>query len=376
MVLSGRIWPIHPKPKDDELLSSWLVRMARAYSMKLYTFCKIIWPREIWARDIDKSVENGLLKILAQKTATPFQNVFQCTLKAYEGWLHDKHNTEGNTRWIMPLGVYHRIHRHYGLQCCPQCLREDEEPYFRRKWRLAFVTLCEKHRSILIDRCPQCGKAINFHRNQFDSKAITLCYKCGVDLRELQPNVNCDEQQIEYQLFLLETLKRGWVEIPGHGPVYSHLFFTGLRQIVKLPAIGRKAKLLRDCLGEYIGDCKVEEFGRRKGYYIETLDVLSRAYLLRMANWLLDAWPNRFADLCKKINLLSSDLLSGEMELPYWYWKAVHENLTKFKYHPSDIELHEAASYLTRSKRKVGPTIVSKLIGSQYVFRARQFRHY
>jgi TniQ len=29
--LSGEFWPIRPKPYDDELLSSWIVRLARAY---------------------------------------------------------------------------------------------------------------------------------------------------------------------------------------------------------------------------------------------------------------------------------------------------------------------------------------------------------
>ena len=28
--LSGTIWPIHPKPLPDELLTSWMVRIARA----------------------------------------------------------------------------------------------------------------------------------------------------------------------------------------------------------------------------------------------------------------------------------------------------------------------------------------------------------
>ena len=36
--LSGRLWPAHVKPQQDELLSSWLVRLAMAHGVKLHTF--------------------------------------------------------------------------------------------------------------------------------------------------------------------------------------------------------------------------------------------------------------------------------------------------------------------------------------------------
>ena len=46
------------------------------------------------------------------------------------------------------------------LQFCPQCLAEDEEPYFRREWRLATTIVCARHGSRLLDRCPACGQGL------------------------------------------------------------------------------------------------------------------------------------------------------------------------------------------------------------------------
>jgi len=46
------------------------------------------------------------------------------------------------------------------LQFCPQCLAEDEQPYFRRQWRLATTIACARHGSRLLDRCPACGQAL------------------------------------------------------------------------------------------------------------------------------------------------------------------------------------------------------------------------
>ncbi len=40
------------------------------------------------------------------------------------------------------------------LQFCPHCLAEDEQPYFRREWRLATTIACVRHGSRLTDRCP------------------------------------------------------------------------------------------------------------------------------------------------------------------------------------------------------------------------------
>lgn len=58
----SRLWPVHIKPKDDELLSSWLVRLAMSHGLKLHTFCSIALPlKQIWTRDIDKAPNTGLI---------------------------------------------------------------------------------------------------------------------------------------------------------------------------------------------------------------------------------------------------------------------------------------------------------------------------
>src|SRR6185369_2217960 len=186
-MLSGRFWPSHPKPQEDELLSSWLVRLARSNGLRLHTFCDIAWPHKaIWNRDIDKSADDQILTLIAAKTATPIKRAFQTTLQAYESWLYEKHNPAGNTKWIMPVGIYHRIRRRYGMQCCTRCLADDTEPYFRRPWRIAFVTACEIHKCMLIDKCPSCDSPIIYHRCSLDLESISLCSGCGLDLRKCE----------------------------------------------------------------------------------------------------------------------------------------------------------------------------------------------
>jgi hypothetical protein len=186
----GRLWPAHPKPLEDELLSSWWVRLARANHERLHSFTRLCLPgSSVWNRDIDRSVSRTALRVLARKTGTRLDWVEATTLRAFEGRLFARFNKKTNTRWVLPLGVYHRTHRGFGLQFCPECLRSDRVPYFRRAWRLAFVTVCPHHWSVLRDRCPHCGAAVAFHRLEFGGRrgelpehAITTCQRCGLDI--------------------------------------------------------------------------------------------------------------------------------------------------------------------------------------------------
>src|SRR5215213_7254788 len=94
--LSGRLWPAHIKPQPDELLSSWLVRLAMAHASKLHTFCSIIWPRkQIWNRDIDRSADTELLQTLSDKTDTSIERVRATTLAGYESVLFEEHKSLG-----------------------------------------------------------------------------------------------------------------------------------------------------------------------------------------------------------------------------------------------------------------------------------------
>src|ERR1700687_1233098 len=101
------LWPARVKPRDDELLSSWIVRLAAANFLKLHSFCKFVWPnRALWNRDIDKSADRGFVSPLIRSTGTPPARAWATTMASFEGRLYETHNANGNTQWIMPIGVY------------------------------------------------------------------------------------------------------------------------------------------------------------------------------------------------------------------------------------------------------------------------------
>lgn len=215
-ISSIKLWPIHLKPKPDELLTSWLVRLAMAHAQKLHTFCSLTWyGKPIWNRDIDKSADAEILQVLSSKTGTALERVRMTTLASYEGVLYEKHNRFGPTAWIMPVGVFHRTRKQYGLQYCPRCLSEDRDPYFRRRWRLAFIVMCNEHNLLLCDRCPSCQAPVNFHRNElgnhkkYVTTSLTHCYVCAFDLRQspiVDKNLNpITPTEIKFTAMLLKA---------------------------------------------------------------------------------------------------------------------------------------------------------------------------
>jgi hypothetical protein len=204
-MIFGKLLPMHPKPLEDELLSSWWFRLARANFEKLHTFTGFIAPKvAVWNRDIDRSATLEMLEVLATKTGTPLERVKGTTLGNYEGKLFQEFGANGSWRWIMPVGVYHRTRRNYGLQYCPLCLREDPIPYFRRIWRLSFVTVCPRHWLPLHDRCPKCNAPVVFHRRDFNmprdvlpDHSITLCQNCEMDLRDVKCELRDDQLPVK-----------------------------------------------------------------------------------------------------------------------------------------------------------------------------------
>jgi len=371
MLLSGTVWPAHLKPLPDELLSSWLVRLARAHSLKLHTFCSITWPgKAMWNRDIDKSVDDEVLNVLARKTGTAIERVRQTALADFEGMVYEKHNPYGNTRLILSLGIYHRIHKGYGLQFCAACLKDDEDPYFRRIWRLAFITTCTIHNKTLLDRCPICEEPMNFHRNQYQDKSITICHICGEDMRDCAKYQRTSyKQEIIFQKKLVYGIKDGWYVISDKEQMYSILLFNVLRQIMKVLLV--KHKELEGIMPYFIYELMPNDLEDNQIADIEKHDVIYRRALMLMVEWVLSDWPERFITVCKIKGIWSSTLLKDMKDIPYWYYSIVREHLYFPNYVVAEQEINSVLKYLKGMNIPVSEKIVSQLLGVNQVYRKR-----
>jgi hypothetical protein len=319
---SPEILPVHLKPLPDELLSSWLIRLAHAHGQKLQTFCAQLFGRNkaIWNRDIDRLAPDWLVARLSEVTATPIEKITATTLKSYEGYLYERHQPNGNTRWILPLGVYHRTHRNSGLLCCPECLAEDAAPYFRRCWRLALSVACTQHKSWLIDCCPSCSSPIEPHRSDMHSKEyfpilnqLVYCWHCGVDLRMNNDMTQPDTSVLQFQQSLNQALERGYTDWAGNRSMYSTLYFDGLRALIA--GLTSRRSIQRMVQHGRCNELTLCAWPRA-GFEFATLE--DRKSLVAWLSKLLHDWPRHLRALIHDAKLRYADLIGDSKTRPYW----------------------------------------------------------
>jgi hypothetical protein len=165
-------WPVIVTPQADELLSSWLHRLAFANGIAPRPFARVLGLHAgMWSASLD-------LKLPAD-----VENL----LRAHTGISSHRLSTMMLTRsslkpLLLPLRSSGRRDGSTWLQFCSRCLAEDAQPYFRRRWRLATQVSCATHRCGLRDRCPSCHSRVEAF-NQTELVPQHYCVRCGFDLR-------------------------------------------------------------------------------------------------------------------------------------------------------------------------------------------------
>lgn len=191
-MLSGKLWPAHPHPLPDEILSSWIVRVAAANGVRLQPLCWMLFgnTQSPWNRDIDRNAPHWLIKAFSQHTGINYWDIFHTTLATYRTRLYRRRQNAGQLRWILPVKHHGMQRTAFGQQFCPECLATDAIPYFRKQWRVALFTYCPKHRIELHDACPGCGAPVAIFRGDFgrdlkDARPVYICHACGCDFRDV-----------------------------------------------------------------------------------------------------------------------------------------------------------------------------------------------
>lgn len=318
--LSGDLWPAHPKPLPDELLSSWIVRIARANGLKLQTFCDRAFgkERQLWNRDIDRLAPPWLLASLARHTGTPTGTVRRTTLDIYRGRLFRERNSAGQLRWILPAGIYHRTRRRFGVQFCPRCLAEDQEPYFRTRWRVATLAFCAGHRLRLHDRCPACAASIVYHRRELGRPNVTepgllcLCHACNFDLRRAERVAF-----LPYEASIGAELAAMAAHVADRTTDLSIDYMDVLHQLCKVMVSLRKSANLAAFAAHAIGASDLAVPRGRQAF--ESRPIQERDHVIQLAAWLLAAPQARLSEAWRAKTVRYSDLVRDFPQAPRWY---------------------------------------------------------
>jgi TniQ len=326
--LGRRTLPAHPQRLPDEVLSSWIVALARANGCKVHTLCSKMAGNQhtVWNRDVDRMAPPDLIQNLVELTGVAAETIRAYTLAHVAEQIDVDHHPNGNATWLLPLGVWHRKRLRKGVQFCPICLRMDKRPYVRRSWRLAYYTECEHHRVLLMDSCPGCGAPLNYFRGELgtrskvDSEPISTCTGCGYDLRYAQADrFDWSDWQLTVATRTLHLMNDfGWATIDGRNYKPAHELLLVVRQLIRVMSSGLRAGQLYDAVAGALWPDGYRVLSER-GKDFERRDVVERHRLFGMAVWLLMDWPGRFERAFRYANIQRNSLTRDMKVVPAWY---------------------------------------------------------
>lgn len=369
--LGKDLLPYRPRPFPDELFSSWLFRMAHGHGMRLREFSRVAFGHapKTGVCDLDRKVDDRFLEAISLKTAIPYAQLFRATLRSYEGALFEKMTRSGTVKWILPIGVNRNYGERFGFQFCPLCLSSDRNPYYRRHWRLAFVTACSLHKCLLGDRCPHCAAPVNPVRSEIalplkriDANFVT-CFQCGNDLRAAQGGIRASRRFLLYQKSLICLAEKGGGRVFGVDFNYAHLFFDVFFRILQMllsPAIGR--------VGDYVRKVSqipftVKILPVRGSFRFVLLDVRDRHETLDAGFWILSGWPASFLRIVRGAGVSHSSLKGKARDLPFWYTRVLKDLIPSHSYQATQEEVEAAIRYLEAKEAVVNILEVRRLVG-------------
>jgi hypothetical protein len=317
--LGSQLWPIHLKPKENELLSSWVIRLAHAHGYKTEKICHMLFGRNhaLWSRDLDRLAPESVLSTLVAVTGTTADRARQTTLSAYAGHITERVNSKGYSPWIVPLHVYHRQRTKPGLMYCPSCLGDDADPFYRKTWRLGFITCCVVHGHNLLDTCEACGSAVIPHRVDIGpsglrprDRSFVRCWNCGHDLRASSKKV-AEGSLLHFTQHLEEVLNSGYVLLGDNPSLHAVPYFVGMRILARIAS-------------------KAHGLGRSA---IELLLLRDRLPVLQRMAKMLESWPDSFLEAVDRSSFRYSDYFHKGAAVPFWIEEAARS--LKCNRHPS-----------------------------------------
>jgi len=319
-----------PRPLSNELLSSWLIRVAMAHDTQPRSFMNIHFPKtnpSFWSKDVDIYWGNNFsfLSLLSYKSNIAISKLYQMTLQSYSGYLSEKISINTQNKSITPIKNRGRTHHSYGTRFCPECISTDRIPYYRKQWRLSFVTCCINHQCYLQDRCPSCSKPITPYivREKEEYFHCNLCkypiWKAPV--QQIPPN----SYGVTAQNNLLSILNNGYFNFQQE-TYFSLAYFPVLHQISKLLYNGslHLYAFNHECL--YTSK-SLPKFNQKPSFYIEDSSIQNQYLIYSSAEYLLQS-KGRMKQLCQA-NHLGKGLLTHSMRyIPFWFSYIVTDNDT------------------------------------------------
>jgi hypothetical protein len=196
------VLPMAPRPMSDELLSSWLHRVATANAL---SFGELVESARAGHLPRPAGVMDHGLSIAWRTRLAKFCRITENHIRVID---LQSQFPDRNLTWFTHTRDFHGSPGEPPIQLCrPFCVHCGEEqqqlngpPYIRAAWALAFRTHCPRHLSPLMDRSSSCGM-ITFPRW---SSSRFCCQRCTATLKPTHTLL--DSPGLRAVIWLQETI--------------------------------------------------------------------------------------------------------------------------------------------------------------------------
>ncbi|MBU0601024.1 MAG: TniQ family protein [Gammaproteobacteria bacterium] len=310
-----RSWPVTVEPNDDESLSSWLLRLAMAQGCDPLILSGWLWPaKRVWTLDVDRGLTERDIGPLCEVTGVTGSVIEQtCLRQLVSRYVEAPLRSNSSWPWVLSIGSRNRL-RTGGLQYCPRCISEDRDPYYRRKWRLAWHTCCAKHGIQLVDRCTACASPLEPHRLHASDVHLGICATCRHDLRSVAGEA-ANRDALRFQEVTDQALDRGTTTYGGREVSVFDWLNAARFFIVILRNRERHVSEAVRSLVERMGIARHAEARCATGLALEMLPVTERAILLSLAWTMLSVGPDEFVSQANSLGLVRSQLVDERQSL-------------------------------------------------------------
>ena len=351
---------IHPVPKKDEIISSWIVRLAISNELTPYAFMSLHLKEfyHLLRQDFDSADKPELFQKLSFKTGLPVDFIKNLSLVSYDGKIFitdQKTNKRPFLLYPTNRGGYNKS---ASIRYCPYCLEENE--YLKKEWRFVFTTTCPIHKVFLLDRCPVCSKPLSIFVWKNKKTTHFHCPFCSFEYKNAQgytSKVPKDSKVIYYQQKLFEIIEDKEFTFDGKS-YFSVLFFPGLRKVLSLILQENQNYALfvkeRNILN-------VSTLSKTTTRSLHSLSVKENALLFTVAMDVLNSKEN--LDRFVKDNKISYHRLPMDKRsyVPFWYERFI-DNYKTGRY-VSTEEAKNAIAYLKKKGIKPNMANLSRLFG-------------
>lgn len=347
--VSGSLWPIHLKPINGEIFSSWLSRIAHAQGLTLNQFLRIYLPRPVGVGfDIDAISESTFFEAIVRGTGLPHEETVQTTFLPEQGKLYSGDDLL-HAKWIIPLRL--KSPKQTGIPFCPGCLISDSDLYYRKHWRYGFFTICPEH-GLLETHCSRCGHPFSYQgadrtkRVAISTGLSNSCHRCKHRFSSsISPTTdNVTSRLIQFQSEIFDALETGWIQVPNRGLVHIFNYLHGLHQIASIfhNQVGEQAA---GWVGQQAGISLIRD-NVKASSSLEKQSPQTRAFALFFANWLIQEWPTRLTAMMESLNLTPRAVLPAPVDRPYWLTDTSIDGLSKIPRPRFENEIAAARAFL------------------------------